>query len=261
MCCVLILAFEANASTYALCDRDVEKVLEVTFKAYTHCSTSDSLIEMNHATGNVGSFFFTHWKDGGSTSLQLAPTGHFNVTWEGGGYNYVGGPGWHEGQINRNINYSMNSDSGANFITLYGWGFDVDQPTSDPSHLVEYYVLQRWTNDYVPSDNGEEGIVLTSNGVEYRTFRTLRENKPSINGPSTFYQYWSMPAQQQPLGVTHTIVFADHVKAWNDSGWMLPNLNNVDASDDPTYQVLAVEVFNPKEGGSASGRVWESSEK
>jgi endo-1,4-beta-xylanase len=32
-----------------------------------------------------------------------------------------------------------------------------------------------------------------SNGVEYSTYRTLREEKPSINSTSTFYQYWSKP--------------------------------------------------------------------
>jgi len=34
-------------------------------------------------------------------------------------------------------------------------------------------------------------------------------------------------------------------------------MNNLDASDDPTYQVMAIEVFNPENDGTASGRMWD----
>ncbi|KXI26961.1 hypothetical protein [Paraglaciecola hydrolytica] len=36
-----------------------------------------------------------------------------------------------------NIGYRFDEDSGANFITLYGWGYDKNMPKSDPAHLVE----------------------------------------------------------------------------------------------------------------------------
>jgi endo-1,4-beta-xylanase len=35
-------------------------------------------------------------------------------------------------------------------------------------------------------------------------------------------------------------------------------MKNLDASDDPTDQVMAVEVFNPPKEGAASGRVWDA---
>ncbi|MDY6885177.1 MAG: glycoside hydrolase, partial [Pseudomonadota bacterium] len=44
-----------------------------------------------------------------------------------------------------------------------------------------------------------------------------------------------------------------------DTGWILPDMNNLDASDDPTYQVMAVEVFNPAKDGKATGKVWDAS--
>ena len=229
------------------------------FGAYTQKFTNSTLLSQNHATGHAGDYFFTHWKDGGSASLKLDTNGAFSVSWQGGGYNYVGGPGWHFGDKNRVIGYRFNEDSGANFITLYGWGYDKNMPTSNPAHLVEYYILQRWSNAYVPSDNGTFGKTFTSNGIEYSTYRTIREQKPSINNITTFYQYWSMPSQHLPLGQDHKIIFSDHVKAWADTGWNLPNMNNFDASDDPTYQVMAVEVFNPPSDGTASGRVWDAS--
>lgn len=226
------------------------------YQAYTQVFPVTASLSQNHATGHVGSFFFTHWKDGGSTSLTLDADGAFNVNWQGGGYNYVGGPGWHFGDKDRVIGYRFNEDSGASYITLYGWGYDKTISAEDPAHLVEYYILQRWTYD--PSKDGTYGKTFVSNGIEYSTYRSVRKQKPSINGTSTFYQYWSKPAEQRPLGEDQKIIFADHVKAWADTGWVLPDMNNFDASDDPTYQVMAVEVFNPGRDGSASGQVWNA---
>ncbi|KXI28732.1 glycoside hydrolase [Paraglaciecola hydrolytica] len=231
------------------------------FQAYTQQYTENTTLSQNHATGHIGDLFFTHWKDGGTTSLTMQLDGSFDVSWQGGGYNYVGGPGWHYGDINRVIGYNFSEDSGANFITVYGWGYDKTMSETDPAHLVEYYILQRWSDAYEPSKNGVFGKTFVSNGVEYSSYRTLREQKPSINGPSTFYQYWSKPNQPLPLGESREIIFADHVKAWADSGWILPDMNNFDASDDPTYQVMAVEVFNPPKDGTASGRVWDATPK
>lgn len=229
------------------------------FSAYTKKNTAKTVINSNHATGHVGDFFFTHWKDGGSTSLTLDTTGDFSVTWQGGGYNYVGGPGWHNGDLNRVIGFRLNSDSGASYVTLYGWGYDKNLPTSNTARLVEYYILQRWTFD--PSQGATPGKTFTSDGVQYSTYRSTRTQQPSINGRTTFYQYWSKPSQQRAFGQDHKIIFADHVKAWADSGWTLPNINNLDASDDPTYQVMAVEVFNPGSNGTAAGRVWDATPK
>ncbi|HMW48380.1 MAG TPA: glycoside hydrolase family 11 protein [Cellvibrionaceae bacterium] len=226
------------------------------FQAYTQKFNQKTLITQNHATGHIGNLFFTHWKDSGAASLNMDTDGAFSVSWQGGGYNYVGGPGWHYGDKNRVIGYRFNEDSGASYITLYGWGYDKTMPTTNPAHLVEYYILQRWTYD--PSKDGVYGKTFVSNGVEYSTYRSIREQKPSINGITTFYQYWSKPTQQRALGQDHTIVFADHLKAWAESGWVLPNTNNFDASDDPTYQVMAVEVFNPPKDGKASGKVWDA---
>lgn len=226
------------------------------FSAYTEIFNENTVITSSHATGHVGDFFFTHWKDGGSTSLTLDPTGEFSVTWQGGGYNYVGGPGWHYGDEDRVIGFRFDNDSGASYITLYGWGYDKDMPASDPAHLVEYYVLQRWTYD--PSQGASYGTTFMSGGVEYSTYRSTRHQQPSINSPNTFYQYWSKPTQQRALGEDHEIIFADHVRAWAESGWVIPNMDNLDASDDPTYQVMAVEVFNPGNDGTASGRVWDA---
>ncbi|WP_199693570.1 glycoside hydrolase family 11 protein [Sorangium cellulosum] len=226
------------------------------YSAYTQQYTEKTVINSNHATGHVGEFFFTHWKDGGSTSLTVDPNGEFSVTWQGGGYNYVGGPGWHYGDESRVIGYRLNNDSGASYIALYGWGYDKSMPTSNAAHLVEYYILQRWSYD--PSQGATSGKTFVSDGVTYSTYRSTRQQQPSINGRSTFYQYWSKPAQQQALGQDHKIIFADHVKAWAETGWIVPNMNNLDASDDPTYQVMAVEVFNPGSNGTASGRVWNA---
>jgi endo-1,4-beta-xylanase len=226
------------------------------FKAYTQRFAGETQLTQSHATGHVGDLFFTHWKDGGEASLTLDAQGRFKIDWVGGNYNYVGGAGWERGERDRVIGYRLDEDAGASYVTLYGWGYDKDMDPEDPAHLVEYYIIQRWVR--TPAQGGEKGASFVSNGVEYTTWRTVRRQKPSINSTETFYQYWSTPKAQMPLGVDHTIVFADHVDAWEANGWRLPNLDNFDASDDPTYQVLAVEVFLAEKGGSASGRVWEA---
>lgn len=226
------------------------------YNAYTQVYPESVFLTQNHATGHVGDLFFTHWKDGGSASQALNAKGEFEITWEGGGYNYVGGPGWHYGDKNRVIGYHLNDDSGASYVTLYGWGYDKTMDPKDPARLVEYYVLQRYT--YNPGKDGIYGITFVSNGIEYKTYRTIREEKPSINNTETFYQYWSVPTEALPLGQDHQIIFGDHVAAWEKSGWALPNMNNIHASDDPTYQVFAIEVFNPPADGKASGRVWDA---
>jgi endo-1,4-beta-xylanase len=227
------------------------------FNAYTQRFSGETFLTQSHATGHVGDVFFTHWKDGGEASFKLDEKGNFTINWIGGNYNYVGGPGWEHGDKNRVIGYNLSEDSGASYVTLYGWGYNKDMDHQDPAHLVEYYIIQRWVR--TPAQGGEMGKSFISNGIEYTTYRTVREEKPSINNTATFYQYWSKPKEQMPLGVEHKIIFADHVKAWEESGWMLPDMNNFDASDDPTYQVLAVEVFLVEKSGTASGRVWDAS--
>lgn len=228
------------------------------FKAYTRRFEGEALLTQGHATGHVGDVFFTHWKDGGEATFKLDAQGNFKIDWIGGDYNYVGGPGWESGDRNRVIGYRLDEDSGASYVTLYGWGYDKDMDPADPAHLVEYYVIQRGVR--TPGQGGEEGVSFVSNGVEYTTLRTVRTQKPSINNTATFYQYWSRPKAQLPLGEDHKIIFADHVAAWERNGWKIPDMDNFDASDDPTYQVLAVEVFLVEKDGTASGRVWDAGE-
>src|SRR5690606_36067329 len=228
------------------------------FKAYTQRFEGETLLTQPHATGHVGDWFFTHWKDGGEASFKLDPQGNFKIDWVDGNYNYVGGPGWERGDRNRVIGYHLNEDSGASYVTLYGWGYDKDMDPTDPAQLVEYYVVQRGVR--TGGQGGEQGVSFTSNGVEYTTYRTVRTEKPSINNTASYYQSWSRPTEQRPLGQDHKINCADHVAAWERNGWKIPNMDNFDASDDPTYQVFAVDMFLVEKAGTASGRVWDAAE-
>src|SRR5690606_34843701 len=71
------------------------------FKAYTQRFEGETLLTQPHATGHVGDWFFTHWKDGGEASFKLDPQGNFKIDWVDGNYNYVGGPGWERGDRDR----------------------------------------------------------------------------------------------------------------------------------------------------------------
>ncbi|HEY7772048.1 MAG TPA: glycoside hydrolase family 11 protein [Marinagarivorans sp.] len=228
------------------------------FSAYQGRYEEATTINARHATGHVGDFFFTHWQDRGTTTMDLETNGEFQVNWTSDTGNYVGGPGWHYGDENRVIGTRIDSDSGASFFTIYGWGYNKDQNRSDPYHLVEYYILLRGTYNVLGNPGATRGITFTSNGVEYQTVRSDRNGQASINSTSTFKQYWSIPSQQAGIGETREIIFADHVNAWAENGWPMPDMNNIDASDDPTYQVLAAEVFGINSNGSASGRVWDA---
>ena len=228
------------------------------YSAYQGKSEQATTINSGHATGHVGEFFFTHWQDRGSTTMDLNPNGEFQVNWTSNTGNYVGGPGWHYGDENRVIGTRIDSDSGASFFTIYGWGYNKDQNHSDPYHLVEYYILLRGTHNVMANPGATRGKTFVSNGVEYQTARSDRNGEASINDRSTFKQYWSIPTQQAGIGETREIIFADHVKAWAENGWVMPDMNNLDASNDPTYQVLAAEVFGINSNGSASGKVWDA---
>ncbi|MFA0964455.1 glycoside hydrolase family 11 protein [Roseivirga sp. BDSF3-8] len=192
----------------------------------------------NNQTGTNGGYYFTHWTDGGgSACMTLGSDGNYRYTWSNTG-NFVGGKGWSTGSSNRVIGYNAGSysPSGNSYLTLYGW-------TTGP--LVEYYVVDSWGSWRPPG--GTSAGTVTSDGGTYDLYRTQRVNQPSIQGNTTFYQYWSVRRTKRPTGSNNQITFANHVNAWAAQGWYLGTHN---------YQVMATEGY--QSSGSSNVTVWSA---
>lgn len=106
--------------------------------------------------------------------------------------NFVAGKGWNPG-ANRVISYNgtWNGASVNSYLSVYGW-------TRNP--LIEYYVVEAFGSYNPSSGTTRLGSVVTDGGT-YDIYRTQRVNQPSIEGTSTFYQFWSV-RQQHRVGGT-----------------------------------------------------------
>ncbi|TRX96079.1 hypothetical protein FHL15_003221 [Xylaria flabelliformis] len=181
-------------------------------------------------TGTNNGFFYSFWTDGqGSVTYNNGAAGSYDVTWNNVG-NFVAGKGWKPGAA-RVITYNgtWNGASVNSYLSIYGW-------TKSP--LIEYYVVESY-GSYNPSSGATKRGTIQSDGGTYDIYQTQRVNQPSIEGTSTFYQFWSV-RQQKRVGGTVTI--QNHFDAWTNAGLKL-------GSHD--YQIVATEGYH----SSGSARI------
>ncbi|KAI0206657.1 xylanase [Astrocystis sublimbata] len=186
-------------------------------------------------TGQHNGFFYSFWTDGGgSVNYNNGARGSYDVTWNNVN-NFVAGKGWNPGSA-RVITYN-GTWSGQNvnsYLSIYGW-------TRNP--LIEYYVVESF-GTYNPSSGAQKRGTIQSDGGTYDIYQTQRVNQPSIEGTSTFYQFWSV-RQQKRVGGSVTI--QNHFDAWTNAGLKL-------GSHD--YQIVATEGY--QSSGSAKIEVMQS---
>ncbi|KAI1424204.1 xylanase [Xylaria sp. FL1777] len=211
--------------------------LLVTLSAVAGALTSplDLITRTSPGTGTNNGFFYSFWTDGrGSVTYNNGAGGSYDVTWSNVG-NFVAGKGWNPG-ASRVISYNgtWNGASVNSYLSIYGW-------TRNP--LIEYYVVESY-GSYNPSSGATKRGTIQSDGGTYDIYQTQRVNQPSIEGTSTFYQFWSV-RQQKRVGGTVTI--QNHFDAWTNAGLKLGSHN---------YQIVATEGY--QSSGSARIEVFQS---
>ncbi|MBQ8800483.1 MAG: glycoside hydrolase family 11 protein [Lachnospiraceae bacterium] len=167
-----------------------------------------------NATGTQDGYNYELWKDYGTTSMTLNAGGTFDCSWSNIGnalfrkgikfdctktYSQLGNI-----TVNYGVNYQPNGNS---YLCVYGWS---------RSPLVEYYIVESW-GTWRPPGATSKGTITVDGGT-YDVYETTRVNQPSIDGNTTFQQYWSVRTSKRTSG---TISVTEHFKAWEKLGMKL----------------------------------------
>jgi endo-1,4-beta-xylanase len=179
-------------------------------------------------TGTNGGMYYQMYTAGtGSACVTLNSGNSYSTTWSGIG-DFVAGVGWNPGSSNT-VNFTSSlSASGTSLVSLYGW-------STNP--LIEYYITDNYTGS-APAPGTLVGQV-TSDGGTYNLYEHQQVNQPSIQGTTTFEQYWAVRTSPESSG---TITTANYFNAWASHGLNLGTLN---------LQILATEAYNGGSGNSS----------
>ena len=175
-----------------------------------------------HMIGEFGGYKFELWNKDRQGEAEMQPDDHsFTCSWSGID-NFIARMGKHfaEGKdhtayddivLDYDVDYSPNGNS---YLSVYGW-------TQNP--LVEYYIVEGWGSWAPPGSGGEKRGSVSLNGNKYDIYRVTRYNQPTIEGTSTFHQYWSVrQTSGSQNGITNhmkgSVDVSKHFKAWESAG-------------------------------------------
>ena len=173
--------------------------------------------------GNVGGYDYEMWNQNGQGQVSMEPgAGSFTCSWSnienflarmGKNYDSQGKNYKEIGNIvlTYDVEYTPRGNS---YMCVYGW-------TKSP--LVEYYIVEGWGDWRPPGNDGENKGTVTLNGNTYDIRKSMRYNQPSLEGTSTFPQYWSVrqtsgSANNQTNYMKGTIDVSKHFDAWSQAG-------------------------------------------
>ncbi|MBR1393189.1 MAG: glycoside hydrolase family 11 protein [Ruminococcus sp.] len=191
----------------------------------------NSSVETDSAAGKEGTvltevtqgiedgYNYELWKDSGDTTMTLGPGGAFSCEWSNinnalfrRGIKFSDSKPYQEhGDITFDYGVDYQPD-GNSYLCVYGW-------TKSP--LIEYYIVESWGNWRPPGSNDVLGTV-TVDGATYDIYKTTRYEQPSIEGTTTFDQYWSVrqskPTPVEGNKIEGTISVTKHFQAWESVG-------------------------------------------
>ena len=193
--------------------RKVLCLLFVLFGLLTEFTNTQRSFTEN-ATGQIDGYSYELWKDTGTTQMTLLGGGKFSCSWSNInnalfriGKKWDCTKTWQQlGSIavKYNVDYQPNGNS---YMCVYGW-------TRNP--LIEYYIVDSW-GSWRPPGGQSRGTINVDDGT-YDIYVTDRINQPSIDGTSTFKQFWSVRTQKKTQG---TISVDKHFSAWTSKNMQL----------------------------------------
>jgi hypothetical protein len=204
-------------------------------------------------TGTQDGYDYSLWKDYGNTSMTLNNGGNFSCSWDNiGNALFRKGKTFNSTQSyqsygNISLTYGVDyQPSGNSYLCVYGW-------TTDP--LVEYYIVESW-GSWRPPGATSKGTITVDGGT-YDVYETTRVNQPSIQGDTTFQQYWSVRTSKRTSG---TISVSKHFEAWEAMGMDMGNLYEValnvegyQSSGTANVYSNTLTIGGSTGGGSSSG--------
>jgi endo-1,4-beta-xylanase len=202
-------------------------------------SEQSDLTLTTNQTGTNNGFYYQYWADTGHPTMDLGASGQWDLSWQSGTYDFVGGKGWKPGSA-RTINYNAgvwNPGSSNAWLAVYGW-------FTNP--LVEYYIVDTW-GSWRPTMGTQMGTV-TCDGAAYDVWKNVRTNAPNITGTNqNFDQWWSIRQTKRATGANVTITTSCHFNYWKTKGFTQGSFDE---------QLMATEVYNPASSGSMNLTVW-----
>ncbi|MBQ7009460.1 MAG: glycoside hydrolase family 11 protein [Ruminococcus sp.] len=151
----------------------------------------------------------------GTAKMELTGNGGFIAEWSGI-ENYLArtgkkwasnSPTWESvGDIKMyyDADYRPNGNS---YLAVYGW---------TRKDLVEYYIIENFGTWRPPGGQGQVGTI-TVNGHIYDVYKAMRYNQPSIDGNTTFPQYFSV-RRDNDKSSKGVIDISEHFKQWEKLG-------------------------------------------
>jgi endo-1,4-beta-xylanase len=172
------------------------------------------------AMGIHNGFNYELWHDEGDVSMTLNEGGRFECSWSNinnalfrTGKKFDQTKSYGElGDIV--IHYGCDYQPvGNSYLCVYGWSVEP---------LVEFYIVEAWGN-WRPPGAISKGTIEMDGGM-YDIYETTRVNQPSIQGNTTFQQYWSVRTDKKTSGA---ISVSKHFKAWEVLGLKLGKMYEV----------------------------------